>query len=127
MKKEASIILTLQEKIPEIQNAGKQLKMIDDDFDDIASTMTDGIDTAKQGLQVIEQVQAALPQIAQQAASFATATKDGAQQFKDALPSISSSAQVTIESAKQVASTTAKWSEKLNESINKDQLEKIEN
>ena len=69
--------------------------MIDDDFDDIASTMTDGIDTAKQGLQVIEQVQAALPQIEQlgdQAASFATATKDGAQQFKDALPSISSSA-----------------------------------
>lgn len=127
LKKEASIILTLQEKIPEIQNAGKQLKMIDDDFDDIASTMTDGIDTAKQGLQVIEQVQAALPQIEQlgdQAASFATATKDGAQQFKDALPSISSSAQVTIESAKQVASTTAKWSEKLNESINKDQLEK---
>ncbi len=47
----------MQEKIPEIQNAGKQLKMIDDDFDDIASTMTDGIDTAKQGLQVIEQVQ----------------------------------------------------------------------
>ncbi|TPR56078.1 YhgE/Pip domain-containing protein [Enterococcus sp. OL5] len=127
LKKEASIILTLQEKIPEIQNAGKQLKMIDDDFDDIASTMTEGIDTAKQGLQVIEQVQAALPQIEQlgdQAASFATATKDGAQQFKDALPSISSSAQVTIESAKQVASTTAKWSEKLNESINKDQLEK---
>ncbi|MGJ0995301.1 YhgE/Pip family protein [Enterococcus casseliflavus] len=127
LKKEASIILTLQEKIPEIQNAGKQLKMIDDDFDDIASTMTDGIDTAKQGLQVIEQVQAALPQIEQlgdQAASFATATKDGAQQFKDSLPSISSSVQVTIESAKQVASTTAKWSEKLNESINKDQLEK---
>ncbi|MDT2978546.1 YhgE/Pip domain-containing protein [Enterococcus casseliflavus] len=127
LKKEASIILTLQEKIPEIQNAGKQLKMIDDDFDDIASTMTDGIDTAKQGLQVIEQVQAALPQIEQlgdQAASFATATKDGAQQFKDALPSISSSAQVTIESAKQVASTTAKWSEKLNESINEEQLEK---
>lgn len=127
LKKEASIILTLQEKIPEIQNAGKQLKMIDDDFDDIASTMTDGIDTAKQGLQVIEQVQVALPQIEQlgdQAASFATATKDGAQQFKDALPSISSSAQVTIESAKQVASTTAKWSEKLNESINEEQLEK---
>ncbi|MCD4960600.1 YhgE/Pip domain-containing protein [Enterococcus casseliflavus] len=126
LKKEASIILTLQEKIPEIQNAGKQLKMIDDDFDDIASTMTDGIDTAKQGLQVIEQVQAALPQIEQlgdQAASFATATKDGAQQFKDALPSISSSAQVTIDSVKQVASTTAKWSKALNDSINQEQLE----
>lgn len=126
LKKEASIILTLQEKIPEIQNAGKQLKMIDDDFDDIASTMTDGIDTAKQGLQVIEQVQAALPQIEQlgdQAASFATATKDGAQQLQDALPSISSSVQVTIESISQVASTTAKWSKALNDSINQEQLE----
>jgi len=126
LKKEASIILTLQEKIPEIQNAGKQLKMIDDDFDDIASTMTDGIDTAKQGLQVIEQVQAALPQIEQlgdQAASFATATKDGAQQLQDALPSISSSVKVTIESISQVATTTAKWSKALNDSINQEQLE----
>ncbi|QQU17687.1 YhgE/Pip domain-containing protein [Enterococcus casseliflavus] len=126
LKKEASIILTLQEKIPEIQNAGKQLKMIDDDFDDIASTMTDGIDTAKQGLQVIEQVQAALPQIEQlgdQAASFATATKDGAQQLQDALPSISSSVKVTIQSISQVATTTAKWSKALNDSINQEQLE----
>ncbi|MGF2110828.1 hypothetical protein IGI73_000425 [Enterococcus sp. DIV0755f] len=126
LKKEASIILTLQEKIPEIQNAGKQLKMIDDDFDDIASTMTDGIDTAKQGLQVIEQVQAALPQIEQlgdQAASFATATKDGAQQLQDALPSISSSVKVTIESIRQVATTTAKWSQALNDSIDQVQLD----
>ncbi|WP_416135916.1 YhgE/Pip family protein [Enterococcus casseliflavus] len=126
LKKEASIILTLQEKIPEIQNAGKQLKMIDDDFDDIANTMTDGIDTAKQGLQVIEQVQAALPQIEQlgdQAASFATATKDGAQQLQDALPSISSSVKVTIESISQVATTTAKWSQALNDSIDQDQLD----
>lgn len=126
LKKEASIILTLQEKIPEIQNAGKQLKMIDDDFDDIASTMMDGIDTAKQGLQVIEQVQAALPQIEQlgdQAASFATATKDGAQQLQDALPSISSSVKVTIESISQVATTTAKWSQALNDSIDQDQLD----
>ncbi|MDT2987018.1 YhgE/Pip domain-containing protein [Enterococcus casseliflavus] len=126
LKKEASIILTLQEKIPEIQNAGRQLKMIDDDFDDIASTMTDGIDTAKQGLQVIEQVQAALPQIEQlgdQAASFATATKDGAQQLQDALPSISSSVKVTIESISQVATTTAKWSQALNDSIDQDQLD----
>ena len=34
-------------------------------FDSIASTMTDGIDTAKQGLQNIDQVQTALPEIQQ--------------------------------------------------------------
>ncbi|MDB1693761.1 YhgE/Pip domain-containing protein [Enterococcus casseliflavus] len=129
LKKEASIILTLQEKIPEIQNAGKQLKMIDDDFDDIASTMTDGIDTAKQGLQVIEQVQAALPQIEQlgdQAASFATATKDGAQQLQDALPSISSSVKVTIESISQVATTTAGLANTIKQAVSDNQLSEQE-
>ncbi|WP_034857850.1 YhgE/Pip domain-containing protein [Enterococcus casseliflavus] len=129
LKKEASIILTLQEKIPEIQNAGKQLKMIDDDFDDIASTMTDGIDTAKQGLQVIEQVQAALPQIEQlgdQAASFATATKDGAQQLQDALPSISSSVKVTIQSISQVATTTAGLANTIKQAVSDNQLSEQE-
>lgn len=125
LKKQASVILTLQKKIPEIQNAGKQLKMIDDDFDSIASTMTDGIDTAKQGLQIIDQVQTALPEIQQlgdQATDFASATKEGAQQLQDALPSISNSVQVTIEAIRQVASSTASWSEALNEALDEEQL-----
>ncbi len=125
LKKQASVILTLQKKIPEIQNAGKQLKMIDDDFDSIASTMTDGIDTAKQGLQIIDQVQTALPEIQQlgdQATDFASATKEGAQQVQDALPSISNSVQVTIEAVRQVASSTASWSEALNEALDEEQL-----
>ena len=125
LKKQASVILTLQKKIPEIQNAGKQLKMIDDDFDSIASTMTDGIDTAKQGLQIIDQVQTALPEIQQlgdQATDFASATKEGAQQLQDALPSISNSVQVTIEAIRQVSSSTASWSEALNEALDEEQL-----
>ncbi|WP_313510611.1 YhgE/Pip domain-containing protein [Enterococcus sp.] len=125
LKKEASIILTLKEKIPEIQNAGKQLKMIDEDFDDIASTMTDGIDTAKQGLQIIEQVQAALPEIedlGDQAADFASATKEGAQQLQDALPSISSSVEVTIEAISQVATTTASLTDTINQALADNEL-----
>ena len=99
--------------------------MIDDDFDSIASTMTDGIDTAKQGLQIIDQVQTALPEIQQlgdQATDFASATKEGAQQVQDALPSISNSVQVTIEAVRQVASSTASWSEALNEALDEEQL-----
>lgn len=99
--------------------------MIDDDFDSIASTMTDGIDTAKQGLQIIDQVQTALPEIQQlgdQATDFASATKEGAQQLQDALPSISNSVQVTIEAVRQVASSTASWSEALNEALDEEQL-----
>ncbi|WP_270280338.1 YhgE/Pip domain-containing protein [Enterococcus gallinarum] len=125
LKKQASVILTLQKKIPEIQNAGKQLKMIDDDFDSIASTMTDGIDTAKQGLQIIDQVQTALPEIQQlgdQATDFASATKEGAQQLQDALPSISNSVQVTIASISQVATTTVSLTNTIKQAIADNQL-----
>lgn len=125
LKKQASVILTLQKKIPEIQNAGKQLKMIDDDFDSIASTMTDGIDTAKQGLQIIDQVQTALPEIQQlgdQATDFASATKEGAQQLQDALPSISNSVQVTIDSINQVATTTVSLTNTIKQAIADNQL-----
>ncbi|MDT2682914.1 YhgE/Pip domain-containing protein [Enterococcus gallinarum] len=125
LKKQASVILTLQKKIPEIQNAGKQLKMIDDDFDSIASTMTDGIDTAKQGLQIIDQVQTALPEIQQlgdQATDFASATKEGAQQLQDALPSISNSVQVTIDSISQVATTTVSLTNTIKQAITGHQL-----
>jgi len=125
LKKQASVILTLQKKIPEIQNAGKQLKMIDDDFDSIASTMTDGIDTAKQGLQIIDQVQTALPEIQQlgdQATDFASATKEGAQQLQDALPSISNSVQVTIDSISQVATTTVSLTNTIKQAIADNQV-----
>ena len=125
LKKQASVILTLQKKIPEIQNAGKQLKMIDDDFDSIASIMTDGIDTAKQGLQIIDQVQTALPEIQQlgdQATDFASATKEGAQQLQDALPSISNSVQVTIDSISQVATTTVSLTNTIKQAIADNQL-----
>ncbi|MBA0947368.1 YhgE/Pip domain-containing protein [Enterococcus gallinarum] len=125
LKKQASVILTLQKKIPEIQNAGKQLKMIDDDFDSIASTMTDGIDTAKQGLQIIDQVQTALPEIQQlgdQATDIASATKEGAQQLQDALPSISNSVQVTIDSISQVATTTVSLTNTIKQAIADNQL-----
>lgn len=125
LKKQASVILTLQKKIPEIQNAGKQLKMIDDDFDSIASTMTDGIDTAKQGLQIIDQVQTALPEIQQlgdQATDFASATKEGAQQLQDALPSISNSVKVTIEAIRQVSSTTVNLTNAIEQAITGHQL-----
>ena len=99
--------------------------MIDDDFDSIASTMTDGIDTAKQGLQIIDQVQTALPEIQQlgdQATDFASATKEGAQQLQDALPSISNSVQVTIDSISQVATTTVSLTNTIKQAIADNQL-----
>ena len=109
IKKQASVILTLQQKIPEIQQAGDQLAQVDSDFASIEKTMNDGINEAKQGLNIIHQVQTVLPDIQKlgsQANDLAGTTKDGAEKLKAAVPSISSSVQVTLQSIGQVAETT---------------------
>ncbi|MDT2702426.1 YhgE/Pip domain-containing protein [Enterococcus dongliensis] len=109
IKKQASVILTLQQKIPEIQQAGNQIAQVDNDFSEIEKTMNEGISEAQQGLTIIHQVQTILPDIQKlgnQADDFATVTKDGAEKLKTAVPSISSSVQVTLESIGQVAKTT---------------------
>ncbi|EGP0012231.1 YhgE/Pip family protein [Enterococcus faecium] len=109
LKDQAKIILDLQEKIPEIQNAGKQLAEIDGDFASIQETMNQGIDEAKQGLTIIQQVQDILPDVKNlenQASDLANQTKSGASQLKDAIPSITNSVDVTLKSIGQVATTT---------------------
>lgn len=83
--KSLSLVLTLQEKIPEIQNAGKQISMIDEDFASVESTMTQGIQEAKDGLQIINQVQKSMPDIqklGQDADSLGTVTLDAAKKCR---------------------------------------------
>ncbi|HBC4463858.1 TPA: YhgE/Pip domain-containing protein [Enterococcus faecalis] len=94
IKEQASVILTLQEKIPEIQNAGRQIAMIDEDFASVEQTMSEGIQEAKQGLEIIRQVQTALPDIRKlgdQANDLGNVTLDGATQLEKALPGITQS------------------------------------
>lgn len=94
IKEQASVILTLQEKIPEIQNPGRQIAMIDEDFASVEQTMSEGIQEAKQGLEIIQQVQTALPDIRKlgdQANDLGNVTLDGATQLEKALPGITQS------------------------------------
>ena len=94
IKEQASVILTLQEKIPEIQNAGRQIAMIDEDFASVEQTMSEGTQEAKQGLEIIQQVQTALPDIRKlgdQANDLGNVTLDGATQLEKALPGITQS------------------------------------
>lgn len=94
IKEQASVILTLQDKIPEIQNAGRQIAMIDEDFASVEQTMSEGIQEAKQGLEIIQQVQTALPDIRKlgdQANDLGNVTLDGATQLEKALPGITQS------------------------------------
>lgn len=129
LKDQAKIILDLQEKIPEIQNAGKQLAEIDGDFASIQETMNQGIDEAKQGLTIIQQVQDILPDVKNlenQASDLANQTKSGASQLKDAIPSITNSVDVTLKSIGQVATTTGSLAETINAAVQDNQLSEKE-
>ncbi|MGX7205379.1 YhgE/Pip domain-containing protein [Enterococcus pingfangensis] len=125
IKKQAGVILTLQQKIPEIQQAGDQIAQVDSDFSEIETTMNDGINEAKQGLNIIHQVQTILPDIQKlgnQANDFANTTKDGAEKLQTAIPSISSSVQVTLESIQQITATTDSLVGTLQELMDKNEL-----
>ncbi len=77
----------------------RQLAEIDGDFSSIQETMDQGIDEAKQGLTIIQQVQDILPDVKNlenQASDLANQTKSGASQLKDAIPSITNSVDTTV-------------------------------
>lgn len=123
--KSLSLVLTLQEKIPEIQNAGKQISMIDEDFASVESTMTQGIQEAKDGLQIINQVQKSMPDIqklGQDADSLGTITLDAATKMQQALPSITSSVKVALESIKDFSSDTSTIISTIEKAIDDNQL-----
>lgn len=68
--------------------------MIDEDFASVEQTMSEGIQEAKQGLEIIQQVQTALPDIRKlgdQANDLGNVTLDGANQLEKALPGITQS------------------------------------
>ncbi|HJG23784.1 YhgE/Pip domain-containing protein [Enterococcus durans] len=125
LQEQTKIILDLQQKIPEIQNAGKQLAEIDGDFSSIQETMNQGINEAKQGLTIIQQVQDILPDVKNlegQANNLASQTKTGANQLKDALPGITTSVKTTLDSIGQVATTTSSLASTINQAISDNQL-----
>ncbi|AKX85689.1 YhgE/Pip domain-containing protein [Enterococcus durans] len=125
LQEQAKIILDLQQKIPEIQNAGKQLAEIDGDFSSIQETMNQGINEAKQGLTIIQQVQDILPDVKNlegQANNLASQTKTGANQLKDALPGITTSVKTTLDSIGQVATTTSSLASTINQAISDNPL-----
>lgn len=124
IEKQAKIILTLQEKIPEIQNAGKQLAMVDEDFDQISATLTEGIAEAKQGLEIINQVQTLLPQIQQlgsDASTFTDKTLEATQQLDENLDSITAVVQTNFEMILGLSKTLESFSHELNKQL--DQVE----
>ncbi|MFV0557374.1 MAG: YhgE/Pip family protein [Enterococcus sp.] len=125
LTEQASVILTLQEKLPEVQKAGEQLAMVDEDFAEIEQTMADGISEAQAGLEIITQVQAILPDLKElgtEAETVASATKEGANDLQEALPSIASSVSVTLDSIAEVATTTTSITSTVEQALADNQL-----
>lgn len=125
LKEQAKIILDLQQKIPEIQDAGRQIAEIDNDFSSIEETMNQGIEEAKQGLTIIQQVQDILPDmknLESQAKNLAADTKTGAEQLKEAVPGITTSVKTTLDAIGQVATTTGSLAKTIENAVKDGQL-----
>lgn len=94
--------------------------MIDEDFASVEQTMSEGIQEAKQGLEIIQQVQTALPDIRKlgdQANDLGNVTLDGANKLQEALPSITNSVNVTIESLQTISSNINSIAGQINQLI----------
>lgn len=81
--------------------------MIDEDFASVEQTMSEGIQEAKQGLEIIQQVQTALPDIRKlgdQANDLGNVTLDGANKLEKALPEITRSVATIVKAIETISS-----------------------
>lgn len=118
-----SPILTLQQKIPQIENAGRQIKMVNDDFDQIESTMSGAINDAKQGMSVIQKAQEVLPQVdatLNGADGTIASAKTITSRLKEALPQVADSAKLALGTLKTTADSTESVTEGLLNIVNDD-------
>lgn len=118
-----SPILTLQQKIPQIENAGKQIKMINDDFDQVETTMSNAIDDAQQGLIIIKQAQAVLPKVDDTldgADGTISSAKNITGQLQKALPSVAEAAKQSISMIQGISANILAINQFLSDTIGSD-------
>lgn len=99
IKEKMAPILTVQSKIPEIKEAGKQIKAVDENFSKVESTMNGAIEDAEQGLSVIHQTQKILPELDQmlsQTDTFIDHSSDAVKQLQTALPKTAESVNTSL-------------------------------
>ena len=120
-----SPILTLQEKIPEIENAGKQVKMLDEDFGSVEQLMQSAIDDSKKGLEVINQAQEILPKIDEtvnNANQLINDTRTAADKLQQALPQIGNTVNTSLNLIKTITSDTMTAVNSLLQFVNDNEL-----
>ena len=110
IEKYGELVYEVQANIPEIQNAGKQLKQVDEDFDEIVQMMDDAIKEAKEGLNIIAEAQAVLPevnQLAKDANKMIPQVKEDLNKVSEALPNIASGVNSGLQIVKTISKETA--------------------
>lgn len=118
LQSSGAIVLTLEEKIPEIENAAEQVRVIDEDFDDLASIMGEAITEAQQGLEIIAQAQEVLPDVqklAETANQILPILSEEVTKIQEALPQVSSGVGTGIQLIVTISKNIAESSQALSE------------
>lgn len=113
-----SIILQLNQAIPTIEDASKQLNMMDQSMGKVSNTLNGAITSANKGLQVLTQVQNAIPQLKSMinnAESFNNKMNSMATKLDNSLNDISKSLSTVLESLKSVSTDVAQVTQKLEQ------------
>lgn len=111
-----SVLNTLPSKIPEIQNAGKQLSMLDQNFDKIVDTVDTAQKTTQIGQEVIQKAANILPAVDQtlnQANQFLDLTQDQVSAVQKALPQVVESIGISLSLVSNASKNIQNMSEHL--------------
>ncbi|MQS75444.1 YhgE/Pip domain-containing protein [Lactobacillus halodurans] len=113
----------LQNKIPEIQSAGSQISQVDNDFGQISNLMDSSISQVKNGIEVVNKVQAVVPDIQKLGEDAQNAT-DKAQndlipKIQQALPVIKTTVDTGLSMVYNIATQISNSMDNINDLIDK--------
>lgn len=116
--KAGKLLIDLQGKTGDIKNAGRQIKQVDEDFDEIVKTINQAVDTSKEGLVIIEEAQQALPEVEKiigQANDTLPTVIGDIEKIQQALPQVATGISSSIKIVSIVSKNVSQTSDSLNQ------------
>ncbi len=125
IEKYGGMVYQAQAKIPEIQDAGRQINQIDNDFGDVVKMMDDVINEANDGLGIIQDAQKVLPEVnelAKQANQMIPEVKNDLAKVQESLPKIAKGVDFGLIIIQSLAKQTTKITGDLIKLIDSNEL-----
>ena len=125
IEKYGGMVYQAQAKIPEIQDAGRQINQIDNDFGDVVKMMDDVINEANDGLGIIQDAQKVLPEVnelAKQANQMIPEVKNDLAKVQESLPNIAKGVDFGLAIIQSIAQQTTNITKKLITIIDTNEL-----